>query len=435
MLKEETRLKKAHIAIMRHPKTALYSGVIASGSNEVIEAKATAYTDGVNKKYSRSFITKLSDAELRFLVMHENLHVALKHIPRHKDLWKEDKTLANMSADFVVNDVIISTDAKLNGRETMFTMPEGGLYCADFHDWSVREVYRYLKQHSKPIGKGGGKCDEKGQNPSGEQGDASDDADGDGQGQAEGYEVTLPDGKKIQVLKDSLDEHDWETIEGMTPDQLKELSEDIDKKLRQGGILAGRMGANIPRVIEDMLEPKIDWREVLREFVQAQMRGKDEMTWRRMNKRYLANDMYMPSVVSETMGEIVVAIDTSGSIDNKQISEFASELASICELCCPEQVRVLWWDTKVHGEQIFTEGEYNNLGALLKPMGGGGTHVGCVNDYIEKESISPECVLIFTDGYVEDDIKWSITHPTMWFVTMCKGFTPPMGGKLVMVQD
>ena len=175
--------------------------------------------------------------------------------------------------------------------------------------------------------------------------------------------------------------------------------------------------------------------EVLREFVQAQMRGKDEMTWRRMNKRHMANDIYLPSVVSETMGEIVVAIDTSGSIDNKQISEFASELASICELCCPEQVRVLWWDTQVHGEQIFTENDYKNLGAVLKPMGGGGTMVGCVNDYIIKESLNPECVLVFTDGYVEHEPKWTITFPTMWFVTMCKGFEPPLGGRLVMVQD
>ena len=151
-------------SIMRHPKTALYSGVVASGSNEVVESKGTAYTDGINKKYCRPYIKDLTDPQLRFLVMHENLHVALKHIPRHKDLWKEDSTLANMSADFVVNDVIISSDAQLNGKEAMFTMPEGGLYCKDFHDWSVREVYRYLKQNAKPTGGGGGKG-EKGNSP------------------------------------------------------------------------------------------------------------------------------------------------------------------------------------------------------------------------------------------------------------------------------
>jgi predicted metal-dependent peptidase len=426
MLNEETRLKKAHISLMRHPQTALYSGVIASGNNEVVDKKFTAYTDGINKRYSRPFIAKLSDAELRFLVLHENLHVALKHIPRHKDLWKENATLANMSADYVVNDVIISTDAKLNNKDVMFTMPEGGLYCKDFHDWSVREVYNYLKKNSKQNGGKGG--DGQGNpNPNG-QPNEGDESDG-------SVTITLPDGTKVTVASDTLDEHDWETIDGMTPDEIKKLSDDIEKKLRQGGILAGRMGANIPRAISDMLEPKIDWREVLREFVQSQMRGKDEMTWRRMNKRHMANDIYLPSVISETMGEIVVAIDTSGSIDNRQINEFASELASICETCNPESVRVLWWDTKVHGEQVFKDGDYNNLGSMLKPMGGGGTHVGCVNDYMVKESLNPECVLVFTDGYVEDNIQWSITAPTMWFVTMNKTFNPPLGGKLVMVKD
>ena len=81
-MNEETRLKKAHVALMKHPETALYSGVILMGENSIIEEKTTAYTDGRNKKYSREFVSKLTDAELRGLIMHENLHVALKHIPR-----------------------------------------------------------------------------------------------------------------------------------------------------------------------------------------------------------------------------------------------------------------------------------------------------------------------------------------------------------------
>jgi predicted metal-dependent peptidase len=199
-------------------------------------------------------------------------------------------------------------------------------------------------------------------------------------------------------------------------------------------MLAGRMGASIPRVIGDLLEPKVDWREVFREFVQSAMRGKDEYTWRKMNKSYLANDMYLPSMHSETMGELVVAIDTSGSIDNEQISEFASELASICETCSPDKVRVLWWDTKVHGEQIF-EGNYGDIAKMLKPQGGGGTHVGCVSEYIIKSSINAEALVIFTDGYVENNPKWEVTTPTMWFVTQNSSFVPPAGGRCVTVEQ
>jgi predicted metal-dependent peptidase len=164
------------------------------------------------------------------------------------------------------------------------------------------------------------------------------------------------------------------------------------------------------------------------------MRGKDEYTWRKMSKPYLANDMYIPSMHSETMGELVVAIDTSGSIDNEQISAFASELASICDLCNPDKVRVLWWDTKVHGEQVFT-GNYQDIGKMLKPLGGGGTHVGCVSDYMIKNSVNAEVLVIFTDGYVEHDIKWDVTAPTMWFVTQNGGFNPPSGGRMVKVVE
>jgi predicted metal-dependent peptidase len=230
------------------------------------------------------------------------------------------------------------------------------------------------------------------------------------------------------------DEHKFGEVTEMDAEQLKKMEGEIDKALRQGGMLAGRMGATVPRVIGDMLEPKVDWREVLREFVQSAMRGKDEYTWRKMSKPYMANDMYIPSMHSETMGELVVAIDTSGSIDNEQISAFASELASICEVCSPEKVRVLWWDTKVHGEQVFA-GNYQDIGKMLKPLGGGGTHVGCVSDYMIKNSVNAEVLVIFTDGYVESDIKWEVSAPTMWFVTQNGRFDPPNGGRMVKVVD
>jgi len=79
---QETRLKKAHIALMKHPETALYSGIILMGNSVVEDGIPTAYTNGRDKKYGREFISKLTDAQLRGLILHENLHVALKHIGR-----------------------------------------------------------------------------------------------------------------------------------------------------------------------------------------------------------------------------------------------------------------------------------------------------------------------------------------------------------------
>ena len=72
MTTQETRLKKAHVALMRHPETALYSGIMTMGDSTVVDDCPTAYTDGVNKKYGRAFIEKLDDDELRALVVHEN---------------------------------------------------------------------------------------------------------------------------------------------------------------------------------------------------------------------------------------------------------------------------------------------------------------------------------------------------------------------------
>jgi predicted metal-dependent peptidase len=298
-----------------------------------------------------------------------------------------------------------------------------------FHNWSMREVYNYLKKNCKGGSRGRGKGEDKGQGqgntppPGGTQ--PSDDEGDDG-----GDTVTV-NGKTYDISQS--DEHDFASGD-MSPEEAKEILDEIDKALREGGMLAGRMGGKIPRAISELMEPKVDWREALREFVSSTTKGNDEFTWRRMNKRHMANDIYLPSVENESIGEIVVAIDTSGSIGSEQITEFATELVSICDLCQPELVRVLWWDTEVHGEQVFKD-NYSDIAKLLKPMGGGGTHVSCVSDYIVKNKVNAECVLVFTDGYVESNINWKITSPTLWMITQHKSFEPPVGKKVMFGDD
>ena len=329
--KQETRLKRSHIQLMKHPETALYSGVMLMGKSEVTDGKFTAYTDGVNKKYCRDYLKNRvqTDAKLRGLVLHENLHVALKHMQHGKAMFKEDAKVANMAADFVVNDIIENIKGTVSGRsERIVEVPDGALLDEKYHNWSMKEVYQdIMKQNPQRQQKQQGGC-----SSNGEQGDSSGNdsssppQDSDSSGDEDIIHVN---GKDYDMSNSNeYDEHDFSG--DLTHEQMKELSEKIDKALREGGILAGRMGAKIPRCIEDLLSTKVDWREVLREFISSSTRGKDEFTWRRMNKRWLANDMYMPSVENETIGEVIVAIDTSGSIGTKQLTEFASELASIC---------------------------------------------------------------------------------------------------------
>ena len=380
-MNQETILKKANLALMRHPETAMFSGIIMMGKSEVIDDCPTAYTDGVNKKYGRKFLSTLDDSEIRALVLHENLHVALKHVGRFGKKMKENAQLMNASADYVVNDVIVSLEDK-----TLCKLPQGGLINEKYHNWSVNDVYKDLKKE-----------------------------------QEEGGE---PD-------TDTLDEHGFGEGEGqqLTPEQERELSTKIDQALREGGIMASRLGnPKTPKAITDILQPMIDWKDVLRDFVTNAVRGADEYSWRRYNKRLLANDMYLPSTVSESVGELVVAIDLSGSIGS-ELGFFVSELKSVCEMCNPEVVKVLWWDTAVSGIQTFTDIDYAGLETMLKPTGGGGTDPSCIPEYLSDNNINAEAIVVFTDGWFSTP-KWDIATPTLW-VTTEREDNIPSNGKVV----
>lgn len=411
-LTDEERLKKSHIILMRHQETALYGSVMMMGESAVEDGIPTAYTDGENKKYGREFMSKLDDAEARGLIMHENLHVALMHIPRHKDLMKEDGLLANVAMDIVVNNIIDNLTDK-----TLCKLPKGAIFDHKFDGWSVREIYNELKkqnpQRKKP--EGGGQ-------PQDGQGQGQDNDSGQGETiNINGKQVTVQDG----------DEHDGTGVNA-TPEQAKEFEERVGRALREGGILAGRLGAKVPREVTASLDKPIDWKEVLRDFVSTAVRGKDELTWRRFNRNLLANDILAPSVESETMTEVIFAFDTSGSITQEMIGAAAYQLQLICDSVAPETVRVLWWDTEVHGEQVFG-GDSPNVKDILKPMGGGGTRVSCVSEYIAQKNYKPDCIVVFTDGYVEDNVKWDIGVETLWLVTENRSFKPPKG-KMVKID-
>lgn len=396
---QEVRIKRGHIAMMKHPETALYAGVMMMGETSVEDKPITAYTDGVNKRYGRAFLTAVckEDAEVNGIILHENLHIVLRHTLYGRDMFMENKDRANRAADYVVNGIIMAIKDK-----KLVKLPEGGCYDPRFDNMNMRQVYNILKDEEGGGGGGKGRPDPNG-----------DPSNGSGGGEYQ------------------FDEHDFNA--DMTDEELKEMDNKIDRAIREGAILAGRLGVDLPRAITEMLEPQVDWRREFADFVSSTCKGKDEYTWRRFNRRMLPNDMYLPTVENETIGEIIVGIDTSGSIGQDQLNEFASELVSIAEAVQPEAIRILWWDTKVHGEQLFTE-NYEQIGSLLKPLGGGGTRVSSVSEYINKKKIKAECVVVFTDGYLENDVVWNINSPTLWLVTQNKGWIPPTG-KVVFVNN
>ena len=225
-MNQETAIKRAHVALMKHPETALYSGVILMGESSVVDAKFTAYTDGLNKRYSRWFLDKIDkESKKRGLVLHENLHIALKQTIFGKAMFKENPKMANLAADFVVNDVIENIKGTIGGtNERIVELPDEAVYDPMFHDWSMRQVYDYLKKHckGKKRGKGGNGGGQGNEPPSG--GTQNNDGDDDGDGDT----VTI-NGKTYDVSK--MDEHDFQDL---TPEEAKEVSKAIEDALQIG---------------------------------------------------------------------------------------------------------------------------------------------------------------------------------------------------------
>jgi predicted metal-dependent peptidase len=175
------------------------------------------------------------------------------------------------------------------------------------------------------------------------------------------------------------------------------------------------MKGGMPRELTEAMEAKINWREVLRDFVNSICADKDNSTWRRPNRRWVDQDIYMPSLIGEAVGSIVVGIDTSGSIGQAEIGQFLGELVSICNHVQPESIELVYWDTEVAAHETYNRGDYEALMSSTKPAGGGGTDPSCVPAYITAKKLKPECVIMLTDGYVGSWGTWS--HPVFWGIT------------------
>ena len=228
--------------------------------------------------------------------------------------------------------------------------------------------------------------------------------------------------------------HEWEGQgKPLSNEEREQLARDVDQALRQGAILAGKLGANVPRDIADALEAKVDWREALREFVTSFCAEKDESTWRKPSRRWIGEDVYMPSLIGESVGRLVVAIDMSGSIGHAEVAQFLGEVRKICDTVKPEGIDLLYWDTEVAGHEVYNRGDFESLMASTKPAGGGGTMVECVTEYMREKQIKPQAAIILTDGYLGG--SWGTWHvPVLWCVLDNASATPNVG-KTVHIES
>lgn len=438
----EQMLKKAHVRLMRHRKTYLYSGVLLLGTSTVNNRKAsTACTDGINKYYNSDFLIEQTKtlAKISGVVLHEALHVFLKQIPRHKDLWEEDPQVTNAAADYVVNAIIKDIEnedraaiaalpAPANKVDPVVILPDGALYDEKFVNWSMRQIYNYLKKEDKQ--------DEPEQGEPGDMPEQGQDSGGgtkpekqDKKGEPDERTSVTVDGKEYSL--ETLDEHDTSGVSDMGEEEIKEMIEQIDRGIQEAGLLAGLSGVKLPRAIQELMEPEVKWEDAVQDFFVSHTRGNTDYTFSKFNRRRIVDDIYRPSTYKDRLSHVVLAIDTSGSISQHEINRVTSLIVMLCEQCMPEELSVLWWDTQVHGKQDFTEGAFANLRSALKPMGFGGTRVSCVSEYMVANRMDADCLIVFTDGYVEHDITWDVRVPALWVVKGNEQFVPPAGGKLV----
>jgi len=185
-------------------------------------------------------------------------------------------------------------------------------------------------------------------------------------------------------------------------------------------------------MFDDLLQTKIDWREVLREFISTTCTGSDYSTWRRPNRRFVSSGYYMPSGVSEQVGELVIAADMSGSMTSA-LPRIFGEIKGICDQVKPDMVRLLYWDTEVCADEKYVGAEIENLVNSTKPKGGGGTTVECVPQYMAQHGVKPQAVVVLTDGYLGGSWgQWPC--PVLWCIVGNKNARPDVG-KYVHVED
>ncbi|MDO9577838.1 MAG: VWA-like domain-containing protein [Candidatus Cloacimonadales bacterium] len=325
----------------------------------------TAYTDSVVLGYNPEFIDKLTNAEIKGVICHEVLHIAMLHPFRRNS---RDQFRWNVACDYAINPIV---------KEAGFSLPEGALLDDKYKGMEAETIYNQLpKQLELPantvmIG------DVKDYTP-----DKNDPNSPTPQQQEQQWKITLTGAAAVAKAQ-------------------------------------GKLPAGLDRMIQEVLKPKLPWREILSRFITENARN--DYTWTQPNKRYLYSGLYLPALNVPTLGTIAVIIDTSGSIAQKELDTFASELQSIMSIYPGTEINVIYVDTKVAYTETIDIYDFQ-----LHAKGGGGTDFQPGFEYIDKEQIMPACAIYFTDGWCSSFPEVP-DFPTLWVVTDRDKFTPPFG--------
>ena len=351
-LTAEQRVQKSHVALMNDPKYCLYSGIFMLGKTEVSDDIPTAATDGRNTYYGRKFVDSLPDNELKGLILHENLHKAFRHTTVWKHLYKQNKQAANMACDYVINLKLVDQD---NGRGWI-RMPKGGLVDTKYRGMDAKQIFDLLE-----------------------------DEDGDGEG--EGGEG----GKDGKGGRPVLSESERQAIK----DEFKEA---LLSAAQASG--AGNLPGGLKRLLKDLTEPKIDWREFIRQQIQSTV--KNDYTYAIPSRKNFQNGFALPSMLKQTSIDVCIGVDTSGSITDEMARDFFTEVKAIMDTFEDHKIHLWCWDTSVHNPQEFTSHGSDDI-MDYELAGFGGTDPTVCWRWMKEEGIEPKLLLMFTDGEIWGD--------------------------------
>jgi predicted metal-dependent peptidase len=324
---------------------------------------ATLATDGRTFYYNNEFVDKLTPREAEFGFAHEVLHNVFDHMGRRNE---RNPQLSNIAADYAVNQIL--KDDRIGDVPSMIQIFQDDKY----RGWSYEQIYDDVEEKAVKIDMStlGELLDEH--------------LDGEGEGEGEGEEGDK-EGKGSGRPK--LTEAEKKAIR----DEIKEAM--ISAANAAG---AGRVPAGVARMIKDLTEPKMDWRQLLRMQIQSII--KSNFSFSRPNRKSQMCGAILPGMMNEDTIDVSCAIDMSGSISDKQAKDFISEVKGIMEEYKDFNLDIWCFDTAVYNYEKFTGDNMDDI-MDYKVQGGGGTDFDANWEFMKHEDLVPKKFIMFTDGY------------------------------------
>lgn len=376
--------------LLRHP----FFGNMATRM-KLIDASdwcATLATDGRNFYYNVGFVDKLTPKQVEFGFAHEVLHNVFDHMGRRNG---REPQLSNIAADYAVNQIL--KDERIGEIPDTIKIFQDNKY----RGWSYEQIFDDLKDKVQymDIESLGELLDE---HLDGEdEGKSGSSGDGDGNGEGNGR----PNYSKEELKK--------------IRDEIKEAM--VSASQSAG---AGRVPASIARLITDFTEPKMDWRQLLRQQIQSMI--KSNFSFARPNRKSQMSGAILPGMMNEETIDVSIAIDMSGSISDKQAKDFLGEVKGIMDEYKDFKMDLWCFDTQVYNYARFTGDTADEI-MDYEVKGGGGTAFEANWEFMKDEGIEPKKFIMFTDGYPCGDWGDEDYCDTLFVIHGSESIVPPFG--------